>query len=165
MASYTIHTQVSSSRPVSMKAEKFSNLPCPYWCSESAGLSDTRTEKRVMTAATRSRPECAASERIPKLPVEMPTSNLRAVMPTAAATEFPATARFSARIESDENTADEPAICELSRISVVVHSTEYRVPSCEYRVPSSEYRETGLTQAEFIGWGAGLPTQAKNRVG
>src|SRR5208283_1922071 len=52
-----------------MKAEKFSNLPWPYGWRSSAGWSETRTERKVMTAATRSRPEWRASERTPKLPV------------------------------------------------------------------------------------------------
>ncbi len=98
MASYTIHTQVSSSRPVSRKAEKFSTLPWPYWWSASAGLSETRTESRVMKAAIRSSPECAASERMPRLPVVMPTTTLSAVMAVAASTELNATPRFSTRI-------------------------------------------------------------------
>src|SRR5579864_7412939 len=84
-----------------MKAEKFSTFPWPYWWSASAGLSDTRTENKVIVAAIRSKPECAASERIPKLPVVIPTTIFRTVMPTAASTELPATARFSARIASE----------------------------------------------------------------
>src|SRR4051812_475851 len=99
-ASHKIQRQVSSSSPVSMKAEKFSTLPWPYWWSASAGLSETRTESSVMIAATRSSSECAASDRMPKLPVAMPTTILKTVMAAAAKTEFCATARFSARIES-----------------------------------------------------------------
>src|SRR5579862_5040139 len=100
-----IHAQVSNSSPVSTKAEKFSTFPCPYWCSASAGLSETRTEKKVRTEAIRSSPECAASERMPRLPVVMPTTILRLVMTNAATTEFPAAARFSARINSADGTA------------------------------------------------------------
>src|ERR1051325_9270793 len=33
-----IQAQVNSSRPVSTKAEKFSTLPWPYWCSASAHI-------------------------------------------------------------------------------------------------------------------------------
>src|SRR6185369_13055046 len=40
-----IQIQVSSNKPVSMKAEKFSTLPWPYWWSASAGLSDTRIDR------------------------------------------------------------------------------------------------------------------------
>src|SRR5208283_255473 len=79
VASYTIQMQVANSNAVSMNAEKFSTLPCPYWWSASAGLSDTRTEKYVIAAATRSRPECAASDRIPRLPVVIPTTTFRLV--------------------------------------------------------------------------------------
>ncbi len=42
-----------------MKAEKFSTLPWPYWWSASAGLSETRTDMRVMMAAIRSSTECS----------------------------------------------------------------------------------------------------------
>jgi hypothetical protein len=49
-----------------------------------------------MMAAIRSNPECAASERIPKLPVVIPTTIFSAVIAIAANTEFPATERFSA---------------------------------------------------------------------
>jgi hypothetical protein len=56
----------------------------------------------VSRAAMRSRAECAASERIPKLPVVTPTTIFPAVMRTAAMTEFPATARFSARMALGE---------------------------------------------------------------
>src|SRR3954462_10686696 len=100
-----IQIQVSSNKPVSTKAEKFSILPWPYWWSASAGLSDTRTEKNVRTDATRSSPECAASERIPRLPVVNPTTSLRLVITTAARTELPAAERFSARIKSDGDIA------------------------------------------------------------
>src|SRR5690348_2356836 len=60
----------------------------------------------------RSSPEWAASERIPRLPVEMPTTAFRAVMPIAATTELAATARFSARIESGVRMAG-PAIGKI----------------------------------------------------
>src|SRR5579864_5021983 len=109
-----IQAQVRSSRPVSTNAEKFSTFPCPYWWSASAGLSETRTEKNVMIDAIRSSPECAASERMPRLPVATPTTNLRPVITRAARTEFPATARFSARIKSDGDNAGVPDILELS---------------------------------------------------
>src|SRR5690242_1274171 len=58
-----------------------------------------------MTAATRSKAEWAASDKIPKLPVVIPTTNFSAVIPIAAYTEFRATARFSARIASVPSTA------------------------------------------------------------
>src|ERR1700730_8597518 len=106
-----IQTHVKSSRPVSIKAEKFSTLPCPYWWSASAGLSETWTEKNVMIAGNRSSPECAASERMPKLPVVNPTTILRVVIAIAARTEWPATERFSARMEAEEYGMGESDIC------------------------------------------------------
>src|SRR5271169_3285020 len=68
-ASYMTQAQVSSSNPVSRNAEKLSTLPWPYWWSASAGLSETPTEKNVSSDAIKSRAECAASDRIPRLPV------------------------------------------------------------------------------------------------
>src|SRR5271166_740224 len=109
-----IHTHVSSSRPVSMKAEKFSTLPCPYWWSASAGLSETRTEKNVTIAAMRSSPECAASDKMPRLPVVSPTTIFRVVIAIAASTEFPATARFSARMDSGLSVAASMGMTALS---------------------------------------------------
>jgi len=54
-----------------------------------------------MMAAIKSSTECKASERMPKLPVVTPTTIFSAVIASAAMTEFPATARFSARMESE----------------------------------------------------------------
>src|SRR3954465_10533002 len=111
-----IQIQVSSKSPVSTNAEKFSTLPWPYWGSASAGLSDTRTEKNVRTAATKSRPECAASDRIPRLPVETPTTIFKLVITTAAQTEVPAAERFSARISSGDGTA---GVVDMMALSLV----------------------------------------------
>src|SRR6202165_2729107 len=97
-----------------MKAEKFSNLPCPYWWSASAGLSETRTEKNVIRAAIRSNPEWAASDKIPSEPVAIPTTIFRLVITKAASTEFPATARFSRRIDSELKVA------RISDINVII---------------------------------------------
>jgi predicted transcriptional regulator len=72
-ASATIQAQATSSRPASTRAAGDSTLPCPKGCSRSAGLSETRTEKYVTPAATRSS-ECAASERMPRLRVGRPTT-------------------------------------------------------------------------------------------
>src|SRR5580765_8486541 len=109
-----IQAQVRSRRPVSTKAEKFSTLPWPYWWSASAGLSETPTEKNVSNEAIRSSAECAASERMPRLPVVRPTAAFRPVITTAASTEFPAAARFSARIKSEGEMAGVPDMLELS---------------------------------------------------
>jgi hypothetical protein len=51
---------------------------------------------------------------MPKLPVVTPTTNLRPVITSAARTEFPATARFSARIKSDADIAGVIDMLELS---------------------------------------------------
>src|SRR5215467_4989499 len=83
-----------------MNAEKFSTFPWPYWCSASAGLSETLTDSRVINAAIKSRPEWAASERMPRLRVESPTISLRKVIAIADSSEFIATVRFSERMLS-----------------------------------------------------------------
>src|SRR5439155_14007934 len=59
------------------------------------GFSATRTAKKVTAAATRSRPECAASERMPRLPLSTPTTILTAVRKIAATTDDAATRVFS----------------------------------------------------------------------
>src|SRR5437763_296677 len=98
-----------------MNAEKFSTLPCPYWCSASAGLSETRTESKVTKAATRSRPEWAASERMPRLCVETPTNSFRTVMARAERKELKATRRFSARMSCNTGFISEVATPLLSQ--------------------------------------------------
>ncbi len=82
------------------------------------GLVGNADRKKVSSEAIRSSPECAASERIPRLPVLNPTTTLRPVMTTAARTEFPAAARFSERIKSDEEMAGLPDMQELSPLRV-----------------------------------------------
>ena len=59
------------------------------------GPAETRTAKSVTTAATRSRPEWAASERMPRLPVITPTTSLNSVRKMAAITELSAAPFFS----------------------------------------------------------------------
>src|ERR1035437_4831377 len=54
-----------------------------------------RTAMYVISAATRSSPECAASARMPRLPVNSPTTIFIAVSPTAASRELSAAERFS----------------------------------------------------------------------
>src|ERR1700693_2982431 len=121
-----IQTQVSRSKPVSMNAEKFSTFPCPYWWSASAGLSETCTERKVMIAAIRSRPECAASDKIPKLPVVMPTTIFIAVIAIAASTELPATERFSARMVADEYGIGDSDIAVIITVPDCSRPTDFR---------------------------------------
>src|ERR1039458_3019047 len=54
-----------------------------------------RTAMYVINAATRSSPECAASARMPRLPVSRPTMVFIAVSATAASSELNAADRFS----------------------------------------------------------------------
>src|ERR1019366_6913875 len=54
-----------------------------------------RTAMYVISAATRSSAECAASARMPRLPVSRPTMVFMVVSPTAASSELSAADRFS----------------------------------------------------------------------
>src|SRR5438270_7947915 len=80
-----------------------------------------------MVAATRSRAECAASDKIPRLLVVTPTKILRPVMAKAANKELPAALRFSARIDSEANVAGTPDILELSLCGRVPPSDQRQV--------------------------------------
>src|ERR1017187_4207982 len=53
------------------------------------------TAMEVIAAATRSSPECAASARMPRLPVSTPTTIFMVVSPTAASSEPSAAERLS----------------------------------------------------------------------
>src|ERR1700733_15185291 len=90
-----MYTAVNSSSAVSTNAEKLSTLPWPYRWSASAGLSATRTERNVITAATRSRMECSASDKTPKLPVRTTRNTFSEISRTADPTEANAASRFS----------------------------------------------------------------------
>src|SRR5262249_39527044 len=69
-----------------------------------------------MKAATRSRPECAASERIPKLRVVSPTTSLRTVTAAAASNEFSATVRFSKRMLFSSGLSSEVDTASFSQV-------------------------------------------------
>jgi hypothetical protein len=77
-------------------------------------LSETRTDKNVTSAAIRSSPECAASDKIPSEPVAIPTLIFKPVTARAASTELPATVRFSRRIDLELNAA------RISGINVII---------------------------------------------
>src|SRR4051812_20549459 len=94
-----MYSAVISSSPVSTKAEKFSNLPCPYGCFSSAGWSETRTERKVIIAAIKSRPECNASESTPRLPVRITRNAFRHTSSSAEPTLSNA-ARFFSQLSS-----------------------------------------------------------------
>src|SRR5580692_2296725 len=91
-----MYTAVNSSSAVPTNAEKLSTLPWPYRWSASAGLSATRTERNVITAATRSRMECSASDKTPKLPVRTTRNIFSETSSIAEPTEASA-ARFFSR--------------------------------------------------------------------
>src|SRR5581483_8890382 len=88
-------------KPASPSADRCSAFPCPNWCVTSAGRADTRIAKYVSRAATRSVPECAASDRRPRLCVARPTVSFRTMSVAAAATETSAERRCGLRAGSE----------------------------------------------------------------
>lgn len=74
------------------------------------GRSETPTATKVTIAATRSRPEWAASAKMPRLPVTKPTPSLSSVRSAAAMTELSAADRFSRSA-----WAREPAVTVIPR--------------------------------------------------
>jgi hypothetical protein len=70
-------------------------LPCPKLCSLSAGLSEICTAIRVISAAIKSSKECSASDRIPRLHVDIPITSLKAIKNIAAITDKSAIFFFS----------------------------------------------------------------------
>src|ERR671937_779297 len=77
----------------SASAPRCSALPCPYWWATSAGRTATPTAKNVSSAATRSVPECAASETRPRLCDARPAPSFTATSAAAASTETRAVRR------------------------------------------------------------------------
>src|ERR1035437_6317107 len=74
--------------------EIFSALPCPNGCLKSGGLALVLTAINAITAASKSTPECMASEMIETEPVKQPTITLSATSVTLEATDSQATADF-----------------------------------------------------------------------
>ena len=77
----------------SASAERCSALPWPYWWDTSAGRTATPTANSVSSAATRSVPECSASEISPRLCDARPAPSLSAMSRMAATTETSAALR------------------------------------------------------------------------
>src|SRR4051812_35056615 len=88
-----MYSETSTRNPASASAERCSALPCPNWWAMSAGRDATRIAKYVSSAATRSVPECAASETRPRLCVARPTDSFSTTSAAAAATETSAERR------------------------------------------------------------------------
>ena len=84
-------------------------MPWPYGWFWSAGRPEKRTAQNVTPAATRSSPEWAASERMPRLFVQRPTLSFRPVNSNAAAIDERATNRFS-RSACVRSSAGSPVI-------------------------------------------------------
>src|SRR4051794_2223416 len=88
-----MNSETSTRKPASASAERCSALPCPNWWATSAGREATRIAKYVSSAATRSVPECAASETRPRLCVARPTDSFSTTSAAAAATDTSAERR------------------------------------------------------------------------
>ncbi len=89
----------STSTAASASAARCSALPWPYGWLRSAGLTATPTAKNVSNAATRSVPECTASETRPRLPLARPVVSLSPMSAQAAATETSAVRRCGVTAE------------------------------------------------------------------
>jgi hypothetical protein len=93
IARAAISTLASERNDASASAARCSALPCPYWWERSAGRLATPSARKVRSAATRSMPECAASEMRPRLCADRPTTSLRTTSAVAAATDHRAVRR------------------------------------------------------------------------
>src|SRR4029078_9435500 len=89
-----------TSSPASPRAARCSAFPWPYAWPGSAGRRATPTAKKVRSAAIRSVPECAASERRPRLCVAMPVTSFNPLRAIAASTEKSAVRRCGVMAES-----------------------------------------------------------------
>ena len=93
-ASAATATLTSASTVASASAARCSAFPCPYWWPSSAGRPETPIAKNVSSAATRSVPECSASEMSPRLPLTRPAPSLSAASTAAAPIETSAVRRW-----------------------------------------------------------------------
>src|SRR3954447_14268805 len=93
IARHPMNTLTPTRNVASASAERCSAFPWPYWWPTSAGRAATPTAKSVSRAATRSVPECAASDRRPRLCVASPVTSFSAISVAAAKTERSAVRR------------------------------------------------------------------------
>ena len=94
MASTMIQIAATKIRSASMAPERFSYFPWPKGWRMSAGLAEVRTDRKAMTAATRSMPEWMASERMAMDPVNNPTASFMMMRTVLEVTESSATCAF-----------------------------------------------------------------------
>ena len=92
-ASAPTATLTRRSTNASANAARCSALPWPYGWPRSAGRPATPIAKYVSNAATRSVPECSASETRPRLPLARPVTSLIAISAVAAPTDTSAIRR------------------------------------------------------------------------
>src|ERR1700732_4186330 len=158
-----MYSAVSNSNPVSTNAEKLSNFPCPYGCFSSAGRSDIRTERKVIIAATKSKPECSASDSTPKLPVRI-TRNVLSETSTSAE----ATLSNAARFFSKTSSTTEPVITmrldyrSLVPLAASALALANRIPAWLYtncHLPRSERRDIFVSPC-----GGRQPCPAESRL-
>jgi len=90
----------AKSTPVSTSAATLSILPCPYWCSVSAGLPAARTASHVTTVAAVSASECAASDSNASEPETSPAASLPAASAPLATTDQRAARSFAAAADA-----------------------------------------------------------------
>src|SRR5919197_1686336 len=93
----------------SASALRCSAFPCPYGCAVSAGRPATPTAKKVSSAATRSVPECTASETRPRLCEARPAPSLTPIRAVAASTETSAVRRCGLTTASETEAPGDAA--------------------------------------------------------
>ena len=93
-ASYMIQAAAAKMSNASTVPEMFSILPWPYGWRSSASWPETRTATRAMMAATRSIPECIASEITATDPMATPTMILKMMSKLFEATDSTAALVF-----------------------------------------------------------------------
>src|SRR3954453_7414103 len=99
IARHPMNTLTPTRNVASASAERCSAFPWPYWWPTSAAPPAPPAGKSVSRAATGSVPECAASERRPRLCVASPVTSLSAISVAAAKTEMSAVRRCGVTAE------------------------------------------------------------------
>src|SRR5687768_10480958 len=133
-----------TSTAASASAARCSALPCPYGCPGSAGRPATPIAKNVSRAATRSVPECTASDTRPRLPLARPVESLSPMRAQAAPTETSAVRRCGVTTNSLK-TAPPPILCDVKTCPSCGHENEAGARFCSQCAtplePEGEIRE------------------------
>src|SRR6185312_7922357 len=125
----------------SPSAARCSAFPWPYWWPGSAGRAATPTAKNVSSAAMRSVPECAASERRPRLWVARPVPSFSPISATAATTETSAVRLCGVTREAYSADRLEIAAERLFALDRLEQRLEVAVAEAARAVPLNHFEE------------------------